>query len=121
MKILVALMVCLGIGYVAEVFFENPQPYVVWVGFTFMTFAAYIYITQITSFAFALPVTIAFVGSTSAAAYIKGEPGFIIFGVYGAIAALILLGNRFYSWAWADWKYPTKFTEALSAHSRKNN
>lgn len=121
MKMLIALMVCVGIGYVADVYFENPQDYVVWVGFTVMTFGAYIYLTQITSFAFALPVTIVIVGAVSIFAYIKGEQGFIIFGVYGAIAALIFFGNRFHYWGWADWKYPANFIETLTAHRSTKN
>lgn len=116
---LLALIVCVGIGYFAEIHFANPQRYVVWVGFAVLTFGAYIYLTQITSFAFALPLTAALVGISSAFAYITGETGFVIFGVYTALAALIFLGDKFLAWSWEDWKSPANFMRALTAPSRK--
>lgn len=119
MRMVIALFVCAGIGYLAEVYFENPQNYVVWVGFTFITFGAYLYLTQVTSIAFALPVSITFVGAASTLGYIKDEAGFLFFGVYGAILALILLGDRFLSWRWTDWKSPAKLLEALTRHTGK--
>lgn len=115
----IALLICVGLGYVAEIHFENPQKYVVWVSFTVLTFGAYFYLTKITSFAFALPMTATLVGIASAFAYIKGEPGIIIFGVYGAIVALILLGDKFLAWGWADWKSPAKLMDALAAPRSK--
>lgn len=115
MKVLIALLICVGLGYIAEIHFENSQQYVVWFGFTVLTFGAYLYLTKITSFAFAFPITATFVGIASAFAYIKGEPGIIIFGVYGAIGALILLGDKFLAWSWADWKSPAKLIDALAA------
>lgn len=113
------MLVCVGIGYFAEIHFENPQQYIVWVGFTVLTFGAYVYLTQITSFAFALPVTAVLVGISSAFAYIEGETGFIIFGVYSAIGALILLGDKFLAWSWRDWKSPANFIRSLTAPGHK--
>jgi hypothetical protein len=120
MKTLIVLLICAGIGYAAEVYFENPQDYVVWIGFTVITFAVYVYLTKITSFAFALPVATVSVGFASTFAYIKGQPGLVIFGAYAAMGTLILLGDRFRSWSWANWKSPTKFFKVLTATSRKN-
>lgn len=119
MKLLFAFLVCVGIGYFAEIYFENPQKYIVWTGFTILTFGAYMYLTQITSFAFALPVTAVLVGVSSTFAYREGETAFIIFGIYGSIIALIFLGDKFIAWSWRDWKSPAKFMRALTATKHK--
>ncbi len=119
MKLLMVLLICVGVGYIAEVYFQNPQRYIVWVVFTFVTFAAYFYLSQITSVAFSLPLTIFLIGVSSIFSYISDEPGMIIFGVYGAMALIILIGGRFISWGWSDWKSPAKFMSMLTTQNRR--
>jgi len=119
-KLLIAFLFCVGIGYIAEIHFENPEQYVVWGGFTFITFGAYLYLTHVTSFAFALPVTTVLIGIASAFAWSAQEVGYIIFGIYGSIGVLILAGGRFLSWRWSDWKSPAKVMEALSGSGRSD-
>lgn len=118
MKMLAAFLVCVGIGYFAEVYFENPNQNVVWIIFSFLTFGAYIYLTHITSFAFALPLVFTSIFVSSAFAYVTNEPAIILIGIYAAIFILIVLGQRFIYWAWSDWRSPAKILEALSTKSR---
>lgn len=113
------LLVCIGIGYIAEVYFENPQKYTVWTVFSFITFSAYLYLTKITSLAFSAPITTALVGVSSFFSYIKYEPAFVLFGIYGAMGFLILFGDKFLYWRWSDWKSPAKFMGTLTTPSRK--
>jgi hypothetical protein len=119
MKSFIVLLVCIGIGYIAEVYFENPQKYTVWTVFSFITFSAYLYLTKITSLAFSAPITTALVGVSSFFSYIKEESAFVLFGIYGAMGLLILFGDKFLYWKWSDWKYPAKFMGTLTTPSRK--
>ena len=118
MRSAVALLVCIGIGYIAEIYFQNPQKYVVWGGIAFITFSGYLYLTQLTSFAFALPIAVVAIGLASILAYTESEPGFILFGVYGAMGVLIFVGGRFTTWTWADWKSPGKLVRWLAGPDR---
>jgi len=119
MKMLIAFVACVGTGYAAEVHFENPNEYVVWLGFTVISFGAYCYLTQITSFAFVFPVAATIVATASVYAYIESEPGIIVLGVYATIGVLIVLGDRFLNWRWADWKTPTKLINLLGTNHSK--
>lgn len=118
MRTAIALAGCIGLGYFAEVHSGNPQKYVVWGGISFMLFGGYLYLAQVTSFAFALPVALLLVAIAGAAAYVNDERGFVIFGVYGAIGIIILFGHRFSDWRWEDWKSFKKILNTLRTPGR---
>ncbi len=119
MKMLLALLISIGVGYIAELYVDNPQPYVVWIGVTIMTFGAYAYLFLVTSLAFSLPVIL----TLSIASWLWGlsidEPGFIIFGIYAAMGILIFIGGRFQRWTWKDWRNPRGLLTNLTTSEKK--
>ena len=119
MKMLLALLISIGVGYIAELYVENPQPYVVWIGIKIMTFGAYAYLFLITSLAFSLPVIVILSFASWLWGLSTGEPGFIIFGIYAAMGILIFFGSRFQRWTWEDWRNPRALLTNITTSEKK--
>ena len=108
MKFWIVVLACIGIGYIAEIYYQNPTDYIVWVVISFMAFVAYGFLTFFTPLAFSLPVSAALIGFTSIIDLINGKPMFVLFGIFGSMAIIALFQDRFSTWRWSDWSQIVK-------------